>query len=366
MDDLEQQNKIPLNSFSGISFTPLSSAPTSPGKTSSDLPLTASAPVTENTSNSDSSNLLGRLGAKPDSSLGVPARHNPLSRINQHKPRSSSPLASAPTNAEPESPPAYGSGKPAAPASAPAPAAAGFFSISTTPAASKTPAGKPPATSIFSNLGSKTSAPAPPLNLFGSVNAPKKDSPGLGLGKPTSEPVKQADSGSVPNFFGKSQPGSGAATPSASAPAPTINAFNFGASAPTPPPAPLQGSADAAKKPFAGFNFGTSATSKPAEAAPTTGSLVSCPGVMSETNAYGSFLNLLMPLLSSASRRLRLKSQRLLPMLSHLVKHRPQLRFPLQTLRNRLSTLDQSLRRLRPNRRKRASRLVRLQPRLLR
>ncbi|WWC92241.1 uncharacterized protein L201_007195 [Kwoniella dendrophila CBS 6074] len=243
MDELEQ-SKIPLPSFSGISFSGLNTTPvsTSNGSSSSITDAASSASQT--------------LSAQPSSSLAPPGRRpgGPLARVglSSTRPRASSPLAAGSIVALPESPPsAPKSSKAAEPVQPPA---NGFFTLNgsapTVPTTgSTTPAGKPPASSFFS-------APTSSTTTNGDLNKDKSFS--FGLGKPSTKPAeveKEATPASgIPDFFGKkSAPPSGTTTPTA------VPAFDFGipkTTAPEPKGAPVE-------LPSTGFSFG-----KPAETAP--------------------------------------------------------------------------------------------------
>ncbi|OCF54741.1 hypothetical protein L486_07875 [Kwoniella mangroviensis CBS 10435] len=243
MDELEQA-KIPLPSFSGISFAGLNPTP----------PATSNGSSTSVT-NPDVPSAPSQSTTAPSSSLNVPPPGRrpggPLARVglSSTRPRASSPLAGGSIVAQPESPEsASKAAKPAEPAQAPA---NGFFTLKrstpTVPAAgSTTPLGKPPASSFFS------------VPSTGATNgeSSKDKSFSFGLGKPPAETEKPSEttSGSgIPDFFGKkSAPPSGTATPT------SVPAFDFGlskkaAEEPKAPPAQL---------PPATFSFG-----KPAETA---------------------------------------------------------------------------------------------------
>ncbi|WWC65089.1 uncharacterized protein I303_107703 [Kwoniella dejecticola CBS 10117] len=274
MDELEQA-KIPLPSFSGISFAGLNANPPAnqenAAQATSSTP-TASAPTSTST--------------QPSSSLGVPSQRKPagpLARVglSSTRPRASSPLAAGSIVAQPASPP---TAPPASKSSEPLqPPANGFFALNgsapTVPSASTgstTPLGKPPASSFFSA----------PAAANGETSKDKSFS--FGLGQPATKPTateSASGSGGIPDFFGKkSAPSSGTSTPA------SIPAFDFGlpkksAEEPKAPPAELPpatfsfGKPAEAPKPAAngissagGFNFGApavKATEKKDSAAPS-------------------------------------------------------------------------------------------------
>ncbi|WVR08567.1 hypothetical protein IAU60_005622 [Kwoniella sp. DSM 27419] len=217
MDELEQANKIPLPSFSGISFAGLS-ASTAP----------AASPSTDGQSKESSLQIpAASSAAQPAQSLAAPPAPRraggPLARVGHSstRPRASSPLAGGSIVAEPESPPAAPKvTRPVEPVAAPS---NGFFALNgsaPTPVAalapgSTTPLGKPPASTFF------TAAPA----ATDSDSSKKPFS--FGLGKPSAPaaaPVPDADKPTgIPDFFGKkSAPTSGTTTPVAAP------AFDFG------------------------------------------------------------------------------------------------------------------------------------------
>ncbi|WWD20674.1 hypothetical protein CI109_105150 [Kwoniella shandongensis] len=263
MDELEQAAKIPLPSFSGISFAGLSGA---------------STPTTTNGVQAASTSESGTVqpAPEPKSSLSVapPNRKaaGPLARlgVSSTRPRASSPLAAGSIVAQPESPPTMP--KPKSSAEPIQPPANGFFSVAaSTPSSSSgstTPAGKPPASTFFS-----ASAAAPAHNGDAS-----KGSFSFGLGKPPTAapaPSETASGGGVPDFFGKkSAPASGTVTPA-------VPSFDFGISkkAEEPKAAP-------AKLPTFSFG-GASSEATTAEAPKTSGSVFGAPA--SSTNGGFSF-----------------------------------------------------------------------------
>ncbi|WRT70661.1 uncharacterized protein IL334_007659 [Kwoniella shivajii] len=239
MDELEQA-KIPLPSFSGISFAGLSAIP----------------PTTTNASTEEGSSTLVSAGstaespaAQPSSSLGVPPPGRrpggPLARVGMSstRPRASSPLAAGSIVAQPESPPSA-----PGPSKSTQPPSNGFFgltgsaSASIPPTGSTTPLGKPPASSFFSG----------PTSTNGEKEKEKSFS--FGLGKPPSaNPTAEADnkSSGIPDFFGKkSAPPSGTTTPS------SVPSFDFGLSK---KPTTEDSKAPPAQLPPSTFSFGNSA-----------------------------------------------------------------------------------------------------------
>ena len=276
MDDLEESSKIPANLFSGVSFGSMAPAASTPASTAS-APKTTQPAAPEQSTTSDAGSLASRLGPQPAAGgLGVP-RKGHLAKFDTHKPRATSPLASAPINALPESPPqaVTPATTQSTTATAPAQSADGFFSLSTSAPESTTPAGKPPATSLFAGFGGATAPSAPPAgNLFGSIDQPKKTAGSdLGLGKPSSTSTAEKQDASAPPSFFSTTP----VTPVAPA---ASTGFNFGVSAAAPTAAPLQGSAtpsqSGASTPKAGslFSFDTAKTAAPpATAAPAGGNV---------------------------------------------------------------------------------------------
>ncbi|KAK8850492.1 hypothetical protein IAR55_004410 [Kwoniella newhampshirensis] len=278
MDELEQAAKIPLPSFSGISFTGLSGSAT---------PIEPAKATNGTTEAAPQNSIPSESVQEPKSSLsvGAPSRRTagPLARlgVSSTRPRASSPLAGGSIVAQPDSPPSMP--KPKSPVEPVQPPVNGFFSVGpATPATgSTTPAGKPPASSFFS-------APVPSTTTNGDSNkAPFT----FGLGKPSAPAAiatsERESEGGIPDFFGKkSAPPSGATTPS-------VPAFNFGlpkkTEEPKAPPAQLPsfsfggaasapkivesaasgGSAFGSSEPVAngGFSFSSSK-----EATPATGS----------------------------------------------------------------------------------------------
>jgi len=233
MEDLEHA-KIPLPSFSAISFGHLDTTPTP-------------ALDSEATSNSSGTSLLDRIGPSPSQSnqqavsLAVPSSSRlsggPLTHRNggsSTRPRASSPLASGSIVPESELPP-ISDKPPTAAQTAPQPPLDGFFRL--TPSAhANTPATEPGST-LFAGFGD--SATVGPKKTLGS-----------GMGKPSASPApeqKNTTSSDVPDFFGtKSNPTSGTSTP-----VPPPSPFNFGFG-----PKPVEGASS--------FSFG----SKPPKATP--------------------------------------------------------------------------------------------------
>ncbi|WVQ63325.1 uncharacterized protein L199_001477 [Kwoniella botswanensis] len=245
MDELEQA-KIPLPSFSGISFAGLNPTP----------PATSNGPSTSVT-DQNASSAPSESTPAPSSSLNVPPPGRrpggPLARVGltSTRPRASSPLAGGSIVAQPESP--ESASKAAKPAEPIEPPANGFFTLNgstpTIPAAgSTTPLGKPPASSFFSV----------PSTGVTNGDSSKDKSFSFGLGKPPAETEKPSEttSGSgIPDFFGKkSAPPSGTATPT------SVPAFDFG----LPKKTAEEPKASPAQLPPATFSFG-----KPAETATT-------------------------------------------------------------------------------------------------
>ncbi|WWC72542.1 uncharacterized protein I206_106504 [Kwoniella pini CBS 10737] len=248
MDELEQA-KIPLPSFSGISFAGLNANPPASNGDAAQNASQSSAPA----------------AAQPSSSLGVPSQRKPagpLARVglSSTRPRASSPLAGGSIVAQPESPP---TAAPPARSTEPAqPPANGFFTLNgstpTVPSSttgSTTALSKPAASSFFSG---------PSTN--GDTNKEKTFS--FGLGQPPANPAaaepEKSSSGGIPDFFGKkSVPPSGTTTPT------SIPAFDFG----LPKKSTDEPKAPPAELPSSTFSFG-----KPAEAPKATASGTSSTG----------------------------------------------------------------------------------------
>lgn len=293
MDELEQV-KIPLPSFSGISFGNLS-AQAAP----KDKPSEKAKDKSASTEKASGSKPAPTSKPEPSSSLGVPRlQAGPLSRLNT-RPRASSPLASGSIVAEPESPPTvptapaaksstvnndgfvplFGGGAMASSASKPAlfggsgnappsgpPATGGLFSntypgpaatgqlfggppSASAPTGGLFGGGKPAGASTFQLFGGAPSAAPSSGGLFGGPG-PQKTS-GLGLGKP----AQQENGGDIPDFFGKASSTSGTTTP---APGPIASLFGSAPPAPTVAPA-VQSTKPASETPglsVNGFNFG--------------------------------------------------------------------------------------------------------------
>ncbi|WVQ95603.1 hypothetical protein IAU59_002700 [Kwoniella sp. CBS 9459] len=256
MEDLEQ-SKIPLPSFSGISFAGLGSGTATPTGGN------AAAPAQEGSSATSSST------AQAGQSLGVPPPTRrpggPLARLGHSstRPRASSPLAAGSIVPDPESPPA--GPKPSKPVESVAPPSNGFFALNgSTPAAtgSTTPQGKPSASSFFSQNGVATSS--------ASDDASKK-SFSFGLGQPpttsssgSTEGADRPATGGIPDFFGKkSAPPSGTTTPT------SLPALDFGL---PKKPAAEQPKAAPVELPAPSFSFGKPAIDPKKDAAPTPAS----------------------------------------------------------------------------------------------